>query len=721
MTSVSSGGSTAGYGYEDYRLSTITHNGFSYTFGYDGYGNNTSVAVGGRTLTTNTFNLKAGLPAGSTYGNGDTVTYSYDNKERLVGKSFNGTPAVSYKYDAMGSLVETEDLLNNISFKTQYDLINRVTGVTSSDGGEYRISYDDQNRIDATLEKIAGVTLKNEYLYSKTNYVYAVKLNGSQVLTYGRDSLTRPISRTLALTSPFVTNYTYLKGSPGNGTTLISSVKNAGETLSYTYDQFGNITSVSKNSAVVESYEYDSLNQLTKVTNGANVTEYAYDAGGNLTSVKLNGEVQDTYGYTDAGWKDLLTSFNGQAITYDEIGNPLAYRDGFAFTWQYGRRLSSISHNGDSISYTYDPDGIRTSKTVNGTTTKFHIMNGTLLGQTRGSDKIIFLYDEKASKYGFDYNGTKYYYIFNVQGDVIGILNQAGQKIVSYTYDPWGRLLSIGGPQAGTIGQLNPIRYRGYYYDTETGFYYLQSRYYDPTMKRFLSCDSEAAITLSPEQPNWNKNLFAYCDNNPIIRVDCGGGAWQVIVFAIAVGGLTSALFEGVYQAAAGNKSLSEIDWTPVLIEGMNGGLTGLLFTAGIPAPQVTWGKVIINSGTSVAHSIHRGDNLMDTTANAIVTGVGSFAAGTLPQLGKNFFNNKFNLPPTFSTSNNRIGPLPAQPLSHFPEPWQVIDITSKIGLNRWGRGVFRSIPTVKASLPGALQTAGEAIVELWNGFWGLF
>ena len=148
----------------------------------------------------------------------------------------------------------------------------------------------------------------------------------------------------------------------------------------------------------------------------------------------------------------------------------------YAFTWQYGRRLSSISHNGDSISYTYDPDGIRTSKTVNGTTTKFHIMNGTLLGQTRGSDKIIFLYDEKASKYGFDYNGTKYYYIFNVQGDVIGILNQAGQKIVSYTYDPWGRLLSIGGPQAGTIGQLNPIRYRGYYYDTETGFYYLQSR-----------------------------------------------------------------------------------------------------------------------------------------------------------------------------------------------------------------------------------------------------
>ena len=195
--------------------------------------------------------------------------------------------------------------------------------------------------------------------------------------------------------------------------------------------------------------------------------------------------------------------------------------------------------------------------------------------------------------------------------------------------------------------------------------------------------------------------------------MDCGGGAWQVIVFAIAVGGLTSALFEGVYQAAAGNKSLSEIDWAPVLIEGMNGGLTGLLFTAGIPAPQVTWGKVIINSGTSVAHSIHRGDNLMDTTANAIVTGVGSFAAGTLPQMGKNFFNNKFNLPPTFSTSNNRIGPLPAQPLSHFPKPWQVAyDVLG----NRTGRAAIRYAPAYAPSFLESLQTAATAISEWWNG-----
>ncbi len=178
--------------------------------------------------------------------------------------------------------------------------------------------------------------------------------------------------------------------------------------------------------------------------------------------------------------------------------------------------MSSISHNGDSISYTYNPDGIRTSKTVNGTTTKYYVMNGTLLGQTKGSDTIVFLYDEKASKYGFDYNGTKYYYIFNVQGDVIGILNQSGSQIVSYQYDPWGKVLSVSGSEASTIGQLNPIRYRGYYYDTETGFYYLQSRYYDPTVRRFLNPD-----TLILEDAKID--LISYCKNNPVNYVDPSG------------------------------------------------------------------------------------------------------------------------------------------------------------------------------------------------------
>ncbi len=152
-------------------------------------------------------------------------------------------------------------------------------------------------------------------------------------------------------------------------------------------------------------------------------------------------------------------------------------------------------------------------------------MNGTLLGQTKGSDTIVFLYDEKGNKYGFDYNGTKYYYIFNVQGDVIGILNQSGAQIVSYQYDPWGKVLSVDGSEASTIGQLNPIRYRGYYYDTETGFYYLQSRCYDPTTRRFLNADK----VVNNGVGILGTNMFAYCINNPVNMFDNEGVAPEYI------------------------------------------------------------------------------------------------------------------------------------------------------------------------------------------------
>ena len=158
-------------------------------------------------------------------------------------------------------------------------------------------------------------------------------------------------------------------------------------------------------------------------------------------------------------------------------------------------------------------------------------MNGTLLGQTKENDTIVFLYDEKANKYGFDYNGTKYYYIFNVQGDVIGILNQAGQKIVSYTYDAWGKVLSVDGSEASTIGQINPIRYRGYYYDTETGFYYLQSRYYDPTTRRFLNIDDY----VDPNKGIDGLNLFVYSKNNLINFVDPNGHAFFSILLLSAL------------------------------------------------------------------------------------------------------------------------------------------------------------------------------------------
>lgn len=117
------------------------------------------------------------------------------------------------------------------------------------------------------------------------------------------------------------------------------------------------------------------------------------------------------------------------------------------------------------------------------------------------------------------YNGATYYYILSLQGDVVAILDSAGVSVVEYTYDAWGRLLSTTGSMSGTLGLHNPLRYRGYVYDYETGLYYLQSRYYNPQFCRFLSADT----FVSTGQGILGYNMFAYCNNNPVNLIDSSG------------------------------------------------------------------------------------------------------------------------------------------------------------------------------------------------------
>lgn len=148
-------------------------------------------------------------------------------------------------------------------------------------------------------------------------------------------------------------------------------------------------------------------------------------------------------------WVDKLSSFTGTTIRYDEIGNPLNWRNGMTLSWEYGRRLSGVTKGNDNISYTYDADGLRTSKTVNGTKTEYYWLDGVLQGQKTGSEYIIFLYDENGTAYGMliDNNGVEsyYYYLFNLQGDIVGIMDSSGNTVTEYTYDAWGQLLSTTG------------------------------------------------------------------------------------------------------------------------------------------------------------------------------------------------------------------------------------------------------------------------------------
>ena len=223
--------------------------------------------------------------------------------------------------------------------------------------------------------------------------------------------------------------------------------------------------------------------------------------------------------------------------------------------------MTQITDGEEEISYAYNGDGQRVSKTVNGTTTEF-IYNGDILaGQKTGDDILVFMYDNNGDAFGFIYNGTEYYYIKNAQNDVTAIANADGTIIANYYYDSWGKLAEITGDTE--IAELNPIRYRSYYYDSETEWYYLNTRYYSPELCRFISGDSQI------NDDTLGNNLFSYCGSNPLSRTDKQGEAWWIVAGA-AIGAVAS--FAGKVISNVSSGKAWHTGWVGALVGGAVGG-----------------------------------------------------------------------------------------------------------------------------------------------------
>ncbi len=418
----------------------------------------------------------------------------------------------------------------------------------ATDGTRLSYAYDEHNNIQSYTAKKNGTTLSSaSYTYSDDGLPVTAILGGENgtTLTYAYDTLNRTekVSVEAASGNIFETEYYYADGTSGQTTGLVEWVDynirfyNAPGSYStyslqasdeYTYDKNGNITAI-ENSWGDRTYVYDDLNRLVRENDGLldQTVVYTYDNGGNiLTKTYYDyttgtlGTPTDTIVYTyDTVWKDkLLTYDGGSTITYDAIGNPLTY-NGFTFTWQKGRQLASASGNGKTISYKYGADGLRTEKTVNGTTTEYTYASGLLVSQTSGTNTLNFSYTADGVPRTVHFNNTPYYYIYNLQGDVQRIVTDAGVVAVEYEYDTWGKLISTTGSLAFTLGALNPFRYRGYVYDTETGFYYLTTRYYDPDTGRFLNADGY----ISTGYAITGHNMYAYCLNDPVNLIDSNG------------------------------------------------------------------------------------------------------------------------------------------------------------------------------------------------------
>ena len=450
------------------------------------------------------------------------------------------------------------------------------------------------------------------------------------------------------------------------GNYVTSKTNEQGSTTQYAYDANGNITEIKQNGKLINKYTYDSLNELKEEYDYVNkfYINYSYDGAGNLQNKYVQAldpnygyptgtQHGNTYEYTDTSWKDKLTKINGDNITYDEIGNPLTYRDGMSMTWKNGRQLATLTNGDTSISYGYDSDSVRTTKTVNGVKYTYAYLNGQLMYETRGDAKFYYSYDANGILYNVRYTltdgGTEYsyYYTHNSRGDIVGIYNGAGELKAHYEYDAWGNVISITDNNGNVItnpdhiGNLNPFRYRGYYQDTETGLYYLMSRYYDAVTHRFINADGyfQAGTSIL------DGNTFVYCGNNPIYSSDPTGSS---IIFGALIGGATE--FFG--QIISG-KSIDEVDWGSVFVSAGTGAILGAVDVLGVGAVA----GVLIKGGVSFTGSFIKysmqGEDFNLAVQHSAVDGLLTMGFASISNVFKTSSGNHYNY--NVNNSNQRV------------------------------------------------------------------
>ena len=485
------------------------HGGTTYTFDHDGYGNQTAVKAGDRTLERYSYAPNNGQLTKISYGNGDVQEILYDKEGRIKSRRWNGqsTDAVRYEYDDYGTLEKETDLVNGRIDKDQYDMTGRLIQSTTLEkntgaSGEptvanthtvqsLEIGYDSYNRVNRLVQSLEGSKTKTGLVYGDASKAqrpglsYGLTVDGTQRQSLAYDAMARCTKETVTL--------------PGG-----QKRENC-----FTYGTLRHLT------------DTDSLPE------------------GAVSTV----QTQDLFTYHTDGWKDQLLSWNGKSYAYDAGGNPTVLR-GMALTWGEGRRLKRIAATAGEVTFAYDSDGKRVKKTSGNTETKYYYNGSTLSGLVRtttgntGTTKITvqFVYDAEGKPFLLRLNGkTDYFYLYNGLGDVVGLIDSSNKVVVRYQYNSWGKVTSSEDTSGVSLATLNPFCYRKYVYDSETGLYCLGSRYYDPEVGRFVNADDTDVIFAKPQEL-YHKNLYVYCYNNPVVRRDIQGYFWETLFDIVSLG-----------------------------------------------------------------------------------------------------------------------------------------------------------------------------------------
>lgn len=679
------------------QLSQIIANGTIYTFTYDDFGKQESVFIGNSEIVEQEYNEYNGKISKIIYNNNTEIRFEYDTVGRVTKKTyFNGTESVvyEYKYDSNGNLSKYIDGGNNTTTIYKYDNAQRLVKTIVYDtetmknlnGVSY--SYDQDSNISFIWHDQDYIYDSIEYgrLYQYYSYNYD-DADGSLIgigihatdsvdldLDYVYDGFGRYTSKsTITSGGTNTTSFSYLTSgsatsslvSQYTSTIIKDEIVKYNKTFNYVYDDANmNITEVrDANNNLLYKYTYDELDRLVREDNNelGKTFVYTYDDNGNILSEKIYtytlGDISVVtptqnyeYSYDNENWKDQLTGYKGNTITYDEVGNPLSYWNGMNFTWENINNLSNISWNGKNISYEYNDEGIRTSKTVNGVKHTYVLEGSKILSEAYGDVLMVYLYDENDAPIGLLYRESsyaeevfdEYYFTKNLQGDIIGIYDSTGKIVVEYRYDAWGELYSYSYyPESEHIAEINPFRYRGYYFDQETGFYYLNTRYYDPSVKRFISADNINVIGATSNS-FVDKNFYSYCDNNPIMRADEGGEFWHIIVGAV-VGAAVNFVTNVIQQSQSGE----EINWAKAGVAAAAGAVSGALAATGAgPVAQIAANALVSGAESVINQGIDKGFENIDygeVVSDSVIGGLTSASNGVSKGTAKHLMTQGVN------------------------------------------------------------------------------
>lgn len=478
-----------------------------------------------------------------------------DSKRELYEISEKGYLLAYYKQeDDIVNFAERYDYIprkKSVTYKAKRELLYKTSYLFFKFDYSEKYSYNEYGNLSEEID--SGTVIRNiKYTYENNALRRLRQMNVKIGTTFdfsvlpSYDVQGRYEGKSIAVNSTTIIGESigyYFKN--GRATMLPTSVFYSSSSvdilgsLKYEYDSSGNISHIENTTNNKNIYyTYDKLNRLIREDNEERDYSwyYNYDNSGNILSKEIlsytTGDYMHAmaakivYSYTDG----KLTQYGKNGMSYDKLGNPTMYH-GYLAKWEKGNQLVSY-YNSD---YAYDGFGRRIKK--NNTVYLYDSCNRLI----KSSDGMEYFYDHTGVM-GFKYNKKLYFYQKDIQNNVIAIINDSGKLEYRYVYDAWGGHLvyDANGNQVATstrkgwrpqppteIYDLNPFRYRSYFFDYETGLYYLKSRYYDPETGRFMNMDG---VQNSVPTVINGMNLFAYCINNPIMYVDNLGTAREKII-----------------------------------------------------------------------------------------------------------------------------------------------------------------------------------------------